>query len=110
LVGHGADGAGDFVDIADAAEGSGGHIAMFEGSGEAGAEVGIIAEPMQKLRESPFGGIDTAAPIDGGQLGAMRSLSNLGGLAPGAVVAPEVVIAEGLQMLVDGDDARPGGV
>ena len=40
----------------------------------------------------------------------MRGGGDLGGFAPGAMVAPEIIVVERLQVLVDRDDARAGGV
>ena len=65
FVAHGADAARDVGGIGDAAEHGRDHVAMFERGDESRALVGIVAQPVQQLRESPFGGVDAAAPIDG---------------------------------------------
>ena len=38
---------------------------MLEGGGKIVAFVGIVAQPVQQLRESPLRGIDSAAPLNG---------------------------------------------
>ena len=40
----------------------------------------------------------------------MRPARDLGGLLPGAMVAPEVIVVERLQALAHGHDGRPRGV
>ena len=72
--------------------------------------VGVVAQPVQQLGKSPLGGIDAAAPLDGFELFAVRGFGDLGGFAFGAVVAPEIVVVERLQILVDGNDRGAGGV
>ena len=63
-----------------------------------GAQFGVVAEPVQQLRPAPLGGVDAAAPVDAFEAGAavagVGGGGDLGGFAGGAVVAPEVVVAE----------------
>ena len=54
--------------------------------------------------------VDAAAPLDGFEIRCVRGGGDLGGLLPGAMVAPEVVIVERLEVGVDRDDAGAGGV
>src|ERR1700722_15638045 len=68
LVSHGAHAALGLGRIGDAAQRSRHHVAMFESAGEARPLIGVVAQPMQKLRETPFRGINAAAPLDGLQL------------------------------------------
>ena len=56
------------VGIRDAAEDGGEHVAMLQRGGELGALLGIVAEPVEQLGEAPFGGVDAAAPLDGGEV------------------------------------------
>ena len=75
------------------------------------AFVGIVAQPVEELGPAPFGGVGSSAPVDGGQVGFVaRAAVISGGFLPGAVVAPEIVIADRVQVFVDGDYARAGGV
>ena len=107
---HGADGARDLGGVGDAAEDGGDHVAVFEGGGEAGALFGVVAEPVEELGEAPFGGVDAAAPVDGFERGGAGGGGDLGGFLPGAVVAPEVVVVQRSEAVVDGDDGGAGGV
>ena len=84
--------------IGDAAQDGRRHVAMFQRGGEAVALLGIVAQPVQQLGEAPFGGVDAAAPVDGFEPGGARGGGDLRGLAPGAVVAPEVVVVERLEV------------
>ena len=107
---HGADAARDLGGVGDAAEDGGNHVAMFERGGEAGAFFGVVAEPVEQLGPSPLRRVDATAPIDGWELLRARSGCDFGSFAPGAMVAPEVVVVNGLELRVYRDDARAGGV
>ena len=107
---HGADAAGGLGGVGDAAEGGGGHVAVLEGAGDGGAFGWVVAEEVEEFGPAPFAGVGAAAPVDGGEFGLVGGLGDLGGFAPGAVVAPEVVIVDGLHVFVDGYDAGAGGV
>ena len=50
--------------VGDPAERGGHHVAMFEGRDELGALLGVVAEPVQQLREPPLREVDAAAPVD----------------------------------------------
>ena len=64
FVAHGANGAGRLGRVGDATENRRDHVAMFEGGDELGALFGIVAQPVEKFGETPFGGIRAAAPVD----------------------------------------------
>ncbi len=83
---------------------------MFERGGETVSLVGIVPQPVQELGEAPLGRVDAAAPVDRCQAARVGCGCDLGGLFPCAVVAPEVVIVDGLEVLVDRNDAGAGGV
>ena len=83
---------------------------MFEGGDEARSFFRIVAQPVEELCEAPFGGIDTAAPIDRRDMHFARDSGNLRGFFPRAMVAPEIVVVERHQIFADGDYARAGGV
>ena len=72
----------------DAAQGGDDHVAIFERGDEARALFRIVAQPVQKLGETPLGGVDAAAPVDGFELLPVRGSGNLLRLAPGAMIAP----------------------
>ena len=78
--------------------------------GEARALVGIVAQPVEQLGEAPLAGVDAAAPVDGFEVFGEGELGDAAGLFVGAVIAPEVVVVERLEVGVDGDDAGAGGV
>ena len=80
----------------------GDHVAVLERGDEAVALVGIVPQPVQQLRESPLGGVDAAAPLDGFEARRACAVSVIwAASSPGAVVAPEVVIVERLELLAD---------
>ena len=75
------------------------------------ALVGIVAQPVQQLGEAPLGRVDAAAPVDRFEVLAARAAAVIScGFVLGAMVAPEVVVVERLQVCVHRDDARAGGV
>ena len=45
-----------------------------------------------------------------GRLRAVGGGGDFGGFAPGAMVAPEVVIVDGVELGIDGDDGGAGGI
>ncbi len=110
LVAHGANAALGLFRVGDAAEGCGDHVAVFEGSDEAVALVGVVAQPVEELGEAPLVGVDAAAPLDGFEVLAVGELGDLLCFFLGAVVAPEVVVVEWLEIFADGEDAGAGGV
>ena len=99
-----------FLRIGDAAQRRRHHVAVLEGGDEFGALVGIVPQPVQQLGESPLRRIDSAAPVDRFQPFAMRGFGDLRGFAFGAVIAPQIVFAERLQVLADGNHGRAGGI
>ena len=110
LVAHGADAARNVGGIVDAAERRRHHVAMLQRGGEAARLSGLWRSQWSSFGESPFGGVDAAAPVDGFEPLAVRGGGDLGGFFPGAMVAPEIVIVERLQVRVDRNDAGAGGV
>ncbi len=74
------------------------------------ALVGIVAQPVEQLGESPLVRVDAAAPLDAFEAELMSLAGDLFGFSEGAVVAPEVVVVERLKVLADGNDAGAGGV
>ena len=91
--------------IGDAAKHCRGHVAMFERRDKTLALLRIVAKPMQKFREAPLGGIDAAAPLDHFELFAVRDLGDLRCFSPRAMVAPQIIIAEGFEVFTHGNDA-----
>ena len=110
FVAHRADAAFRRARVGDAAQRRRDHVAMLERARELSSLVGIVPQPMQQLRESPFGGIHAAAPVDRREAFPMRDLGDLRRLALGAVVAPKVIIVERAHRRIDRHHARPGGV
>src|SRR6267143_2227810 len=90
----------------DTAKDSSNHVAVLKRSDESIAQVRIVPEPMKQLREAPFGRIDATAPVNDVELAAAGGLRDEGSLAPGAVVAPEIVGTERFQFFPHGNHAR----
>src|ERR1700720_3466125 len=88
LVAHGANRARCFVEISDATESGGRHIAMFKCAGELRAFCRVVAQPMEQFGKAPLGGICPAAPIDSFQLFAASRFRDQCGFAPRSMVAP----------------------
>jgi hypothetical protein len=65
---------------------------------------------VEEFGEAPLVGVDVAAPVDGLEIFGEGEFGDLAGLFVGAVIAPEVVVVEWLQVGIDGDDAGAGGV
>jgi hypothetical protein len=110
LVAHGADGAADEGGVGDAAERGGDHVAVLEGCNKVGALVGIMAQPVKQFGEAPLVGVDAAAPPDAFEAELVSFAGDEFGFFVGAMVAPEVVVVEGLEIGADGDDAGASGV
>src|ERR1022692_407113 len=83
---------------------------MFQRGGEARALIRIVAQPVEQFGEAPLAGVDAAAPVDGFQMGGVRGGRDLGGFPPGAVVAPEVVIVDGVEVGVHRNHAGARGI
>jgi hypothetical protein len=110
FVAHGADAAFCLAGVGDAGECGGDHVAMLKGGGESATFVRIVAEPVEELGESPLMGVDAAAPLDGFEIFFVGEGGDFPGFRFRAVIAPEVVLIEGLHVGVDGNDAGAGGV
>src|SRR5215470_13030919 len=110
FVAHGADTAFYLFWIGDSAQSGGYHIAVFKCRSEVCALCRIVAKPMQQLGNTPLRGVHTTALLDGFQLLAMGGFRDFRGLAFSTMVAPQVVLAERLQVFVDGNDGRSGGI
>src|SRR5215469_14536463 len=92
LMPHRADAARRLLRIRDSAKRRRKHVAMLERGYETCALFRIVAQPVEQLRESPFGGICSSAPVNRFQPEASRGLGDKSGLARGAVIAPKIVI------------------
>src|SRR5260370_1185677 len=110
LVPHGTDAPLHFLCLGDAAKGCGDHVAVLEGGHEFRSLGGIMPEPVQEFGEAPLRRINTAAPIDGRKLFAMRSLCDFRSLGLGAMIAPQVIVIERLEIFSDGNNGRTGRV
>ena len=102
---HGADTAFHAAGIGDAAQRGRDHVAVLEGADELRTLVWIVAQPVQQLGESPFGGVHAAAPLDGLEFVSAREFRDERGFLLGAVIAPQVVVVEGDHAFADRDDA-----
>ena len=69
-----------------------------------------MAQPVQELGESPLVGVNAAAPFNGFEILGVGERGDLLRLLVGAMVAPQVVLVEGLHVRVDGHHARSGRV
>ena len=107
---HGANAARRVGDVVDTAQHGSHVVTMLEGGDELVALIRIVAQPVQKLGKTPFGGVGSAAPLNGQQTGLMRFVCNFSCFTPGTVVTPEIVIIQRLQILADRNDAGPGGI
>ena len=110
FVAHGADAAADFGGVGYAGQGGGDHVAVLEGGGEAVSFIGVVAEPVEELGEAPLVRVDAAAPLDGFEAFGVGEFGDLAGFVVGAVIAPEIVVVDGLKGGVDGNDAGACGV
>ena len=107
---HGADAALYFFRIGDAAQRGRHHVAVLEGGNEFRSLAGIVAQPVQQLGKSPLRRIHAAAPLDRFQPFAVSGFGDLRRLALGAMVAPQVVLAERLHVFADRNHRRAGGI
>jgi hypothetical protein len=65
---------------------------------------------MEEFRETPFRRIDTAAPLDCGKLLAVGGCGDFRGFGFGAVITPQIIVIERLEVFAYGDDRGTGGV
>src|SRR5262249_46660605 len=86
------------------------HVAMLERGGHAMALAGVVAQPVEQLGKPPLGRVNAATPADGFQAGGARGGSDFAGLLPRPVVAPEIVIVDGLQIFVHRNYRGPRGI
>ena len=110
LVTHRADGPWDLSRVGDAAEHGRNHVAVLERGDQLAALVRVVTEPVEKLGEAPFGGVGSAAPVDGVQFAGVGGFGDECGFAPRAVVAPQVVVVQRLEIFAHRNDAGPSGV
>ena len=110
LVPHCADRSGRLRGIVHAAKHRHQQITVLKGGMKATSQRGIGSQPMQHLCETPFRGIGSAAPIDCGQALRARPRRHVGRFAPGAVITPEVAVAEDVELRVDGKHGGTGGI
>ena len=110
FVPHGADAALHLLRIRDAAKRCGDHVAMFKRRDEFSALRGIVAKPVEEFRESPFRGIHAPTPVDRGELLTMRGRGDFGGFRFGTMIAPQIIVVEGLKIFADGNDGRAGRI
>ena len=78
--------------IVNTAKHSGNVVAVFECRYEPFVFNGIVPQPVEKLRESPFRGVHAATPLDRWQVLLMCLSSDFCGFARGSVVGPQVVL------------------
>src|SRR4029079_8777521 len=95
----------DLLWISDSRQGRGHHIAMLEGADKPVAFLWIMAQPVQEFGESPLVWIRASAPVNGGQLFTVCGFGDLGGFVLGAMITPEVVLAQRLHAFAAGDHA-----
>ena len=107
---HGTNAAFDLFRVRDAAQSSGHHIAVFECRNKLASLAGIVPQPVQQLREAPFRRIHAAAPFDGFEFFAVRCFRNFRSFLFGAMVAPQIVVVERLEILPNGNHRRARGI
>src|SRR5580658_10260728 len=107
---HRANAALYLLRISDAAQCSRHHVAMLESGDERRPLVRVVSKPVQKLGKSPLRRIDAATPLDSLQALAVSGLGDLGSLSYGAMVAPEVILAEWLKIFSHRNHGRPRGI
>ena len=83
---------------------------MLKGGNKLRAFFRIVAQPVQQLREAPFGRIHSAAPLNRRKLFAMRRFRDLRGFSFGTVIAPKIIFVERLKIFPNGNHRRTGGV
>jgi hypothetical protein len=69
-----------------------------------------VAEPVEEFGEAPFRGVDAAAPVESFEGGVAAAGGDFRGFALGAVVAPEVILVEGLKAFGEWDDSGASGI
>src|SRR5713226_9747097 len=69
-----------------------------------------MAKPVEEFREAPFRGIDASAPVDRGELFAVRGCGDFRGFGFGAMITPQIIVIERLEIFADGNDGGAGGV
>ena len=107
---HGAHAAFEVADRVDPAECGGDHVAVFESGHEAVAFFWIVAKPMQKLGEAPLVGVDAAAPFNAFEAEGMRLGGDLFRFSKCAMIAPQVILVERLEVFTDGNHAGAGRI
>src|SRR6266480_833217 len=70
----------------------------------------IVAKPMEKFRETPLRRIDAAAPVDGGEFFAVCGFGDFRSFGFGAVIAPQIIFIQRLEILAHRNDGRTCGV
>ena len=83
---------------------------MFDGGNHLIALTGVVPQPVQQLRESPFRRIDPTAGPDRRQLHLVCNFGDPRRFSCRAVIAPEVVVAERLAAGAEWNDRGAGGV
>ena len=68
------------------------HVAIFKRSGELGALLRIVPQPMQQLRPSPLRRVNASAPVDRFQLRGPCGARDLPGFFPSPVIAPQIIV------------------
>jgi hypothetical protein len=96
--------------ISDAAKDRRDHVAVLERRDEFGAACRIVPQPVEQLGEAPLGRIHAAAVRDRRQSLPTRNLGDERRFVLRTVIGPEVVIAQRLEILPDGNDRRAGRV
>src|SRR5579859_5206200 len=103
---HGTDRPRSLRWICEAAKHGCRHVAMFERRDKTLALLRIVAKPMKQFRKAPLGRVDATAPLDHFELFAARRLGDQRGFSPRAMVAPQIIIAEGFEIFADRNYAR----
>jgi len=80
---------------------------VLKGRREAAALPGIVAQPVQELGKAPLGRVDAAAPVDGFEAPFTGRGGDLAGFLPRAMIAPEIVVVDGLEMRITGIMVEP---
>ncbi len=110
FVAHRANAALYILHGCHAAQRSRHHVAMFESRDKLVALLRIVPQPVQQLRESPLVRINTTTPIDPLESQLMRLLRNLLRFGKCAMIAPQVIFVQRLEVLAHWNHARSGRV
>src|ERR1700679_703286 len=110
LVSHGTDTSWDQCRIGNANQSSRNHVAVLQCGGKTFPLLWIVAQPEEELREAPFVRVGSPAPLDRFDIFCMGQLRNLAGFLESAMVAPEKIVIERLQVRINRDHARSCGV